>query len=60
LLAEPEKYDSGKFTSEGKSGVHEVKTRLHQVKPVARGVGDAACVRLRGIYHDLIRYWAEL
>jgi PKHD-type hydroxylase len=25
-----------------------------------RGVEDAACVRLTGIYHNLIRYWADL
>ena len=24
-----------------------------------RGVEDAACVRLTGIYHNLIRYWAD-
>jgi PKHD-type hydroxylase len=24
-----------------------------------RGVDDAACVRLTGIYHNLIRYWAD-
>src|SRR5262247_615156 len=24
-----------------------------------RGVGDAACVRLTGVYHNLIRYWAD-
>ena len=26
---------------------------------VERGVADAACVRLTGIYHNLIRYWAD-
>jgi PKHD-type hydroxylase len=25
-----------------------------------RGVEDAACVRLTGIYHNLIRYWADV
>src|SRR5262245_26014132 len=25
-----------------------------------RGVADAACVRLTGIYHNLIRHWADL
>jgi PKHD-type hydroxylase len=25
-----------------------------------RGIEDAACVRLTGIYHNLIRYWAEV
>jgi PKHD-type hydroxylase len=25
-----------------------------------RGVEDAVCVRLTGIYHNLIRYWADL
>ena len=25
-----------------------------------RGIEDAACVRLTGIYHNLIRYWAEI
>ena len=25
-----------------------------------RGVEAAACVRLTGIYHNLIRYWADL
>ena len=25
-----------------------------------RGVGDAACTRLTGIYHNLIRHWAEI
>ncbi len=24
-----------------------------------RGFEDAACVRLTGIYHNLIRYWAD-
>src|SRR5207344_2519619 len=24
-----------------------------------RGVEDAACIRLTGIYHNLIRYWAD-
>jgi PKHD-type hydroxylase len=24
-----------------------------------RGIEDAACVRLTGIYHNLIRYWAD-
>ena len=27
---------------------------------LGRGVEDAACVRLTGIYHNLIRYWADL
>lgn len=25
-----------------------------------RSVEDAACVRLTGIYHNLIRYWADV
>ena len=24
-----------------------------------RGIDNSACVRLTGIYHNLIRYWAE-
>jgi PKHD-type hydroxylase len=27
---------------------------------VGRGIDDPACVRLTGIYHNLIRYWAEM
>jgi PKHD-type hydroxylase len=27
---------------------------------VERGIEDAACVRLTGIYHNLIRQWAEV
>jgi len=27
---------------------------------LAQTVEDAACVRLTGIYHNLIRYWADL
>jgi PKHD-type hydroxylase len=49
-------------------------TSLHQVKPVTRGarvasffwlqsaekgVDDPVCMRLTGIYHSLIRYWAD-
>jgi predicted 2-oxoglutarate/Fe(II)-dependent dioxygenase YbiX len=26
---------------------------------VERGLEDPACVRLTGIYHNLIRYWAD-
>jgi PKHD-type hydroxylase len=25
-----------------------------------RGVADAACVRRTGVYHNLIRYWADV
>ena len=31
-----------------------------QALSAERGVEDAACVRLTGIYHNLIRYWADV
>ena len=44
---------------DGARSLLDLDQTIQELSP-ERGVEDGACVRLTGIYHNLIRYWADV